>query len=239
MGKVIIIGATSGIGKELAKIYSHQGYEVGIIGRREKVLTEIAKELSGKSYIKQIDIASTKEAIEQLKELVIDMGKVDVIVISAGVGFINTELDWTAEEITIGTNVCGFAAMCIAAMKLFDEQGAGQLVAISSIAAIRGNGSAPAYSASKAFVSNYLEGLRIWAYKKGLPVIITEIQPGFVDTAMAKGEGLFWVAPVDKAAKQIYQAITAKRSHAYITGRWRFIAWLLKVLPGCIIKKIG
>jgi len=239
MSKAIIIGATSGIGRELAKIFSHQGYEVGIVGRRAALLAEVAEEMPGKAYARQIDIAFPGEAIGQLNELIKDMGGVDVIVICAGVGYLNADLDWTAEEATISINVCGFTAMCNAAMKLFAEQGHGHLVGISSIAALRGSGGAPAYAASKAFESNYLEGLRLWAYKKGLPVTVTEIQPGFVDTAMAKGEGLFWVAPANKAAGEIYRAIIKKRSHAYITGRWRFIAWLFKILPECIMKKIG
>jgi len=238
MSKAIIIGATSGIGRELAKIFSNQGYEVGILGRRETLLAEVVKELPGKSYARQLDIAVPIEAIEKLTKLIEEMDRVDVIVICAGVGYINLELDWTAEEKTISTNVCGFTAMCNVAMKFFLEQGDGHLVGISSIAAIRGNGGAPAYAASKAFVSNYLEGLRLWTYKKGLAVTVTEIQPGFVDTAMAKGDGLFWVAPTDKAAKQIYQSIIKQQSHAYITRRWRFIAWIIKILPVCILKKI-
>lgn len=239
MRKVIIIGATSGIGRELANIFSSQGYEVGILGRREILLAEVVKELPGKSYARQIDVAIPIEAIEKLNKLIEDMGGVDVIVISAGVGYINADLDWTKEEKTISTNVLGFTAMCNAAMKFFLKQGAGHLVGISSIAAIRGNSGAPAYAASKAFVSNYLEGLRFWTYKKKLPITVTEIQPGLIDTAMAKGDGLFWVAATNKAARQIYQAILKKRSHVYITRRWRFIAWLMKGLPECIMRKLS
>jgi len=239
MGKVIIIGATSGIGKELAKIFSHHGYEVGIVGRRETLLAEVAEELPGKSYARQIDIASASKAIIQLEELIKEMGEVDVIVISAGAGDINTALDWTAEEQTISTNVYGFTAMCNVAMQYFARQGKGQLVGFSSIAAIRGSSAAPAYAASKAFVSNYLEGLRLWAHTKKLPITVTEIQPGFVDTSMAKGDGLFWVAPTDKAAQQIYRAIIKKQSHAYITRRWRFIAWFMKILPQYLMRKLA
>jgi short-subunit dehydrogenase len=104
-------------------------------------------------------------------------------------------------------------------------------ICISSIAAIRGSGAAPAYAASKAFMSNYLEGLRIKAFKTGLPIVVTDIQPGFVDTAMAQGQGLFWVAPPNTAALQIYKAIERKAKHAYVTRRWSIIGWLLKALP--------
>jgi len=72
----------------------------------------------------------------------------------------------------------------------------------------------------------------------GIPITVTDIQPGFVNTAMAQGEGLFWLATPEKAAQQIYEAIVNKRSRAYITKRWRIIAWLLKVLPDCLYNKI-
>lgn len=236
MGKVIVIGATSGIGRELAKIFSQQGETVGIVGRRAALLTELFQELPNKTYIRQIDIDLCDEAIHQMEELLEELGGVDVIVVSAATGYLNPELDWPLERKTIDTNVAGFAAMCNVAMKQFAKQGYGHLVGISSVAAIRGNGVAPAYSASKAFVSNYLEGLRLWAYSKMLPVTVTEIQPGYVDTRMAKGEGLFWVASAEKAAQQIYRAIIDKRSHAYVTGRWRLFAWLMKGLPDFVMK---
>lgn len=237
MGKVIIIGATSGIGKELANLFSGQGDEVGIIGRRSALLKEVAEALPNKSYVRPIDISRTHEAIKELEGLIEEMNGVDTIVISAGLGNFNPILDWSVEQEMINTNVSGFTAMCCAAMKHFIKQGKGHLVGISSIDAIRGNGCAPAYAASKAFVSNYLEGLRFWAHRQKLPIIVTEIQPGLVDTSMAKGSTLFWMAPVKKAAHQIYSAIVTQKAHAYVTRRWCLIAWLLKILPGWIMKR--
>lgn len=237
MKKAIIIGATSGIGRELAKILSLNNYVVGMAGRRTELLSTLQREISG-SYIKRIDVAESEEAITFLKELIQEMGGMDMIVISSGVGFINPELDWKQEKETIDVNISGFAAIANAAFKYFSNQGSGHIVGISSIAAIRGSGEAPAYNASKAFVSNYLEGLRQKASKSGIAITVTEIQPGFVNTAMAKGEGLFWVAPPEKAAHQIFKAITGKKKHAYITKRWRSIAWLLKVIPGWIYNKL-
>ncbi|HAE39398.1 MAG TPA: oxidoreductase, partial [Candidatus Riflebacteria bacterium] len=132
----------------------------------------------------------------------------------------------------------GFAAMATAAMKLFIDQGYGHLVGISSIGALRGNRDSPAYNASKAFVSNYLEGLRVKAVRSGLPIYITDILPGFVDTAMAQGPGLFWVAMPEKAAAQILVAIDKKKRRAYITRRWRLIAWLMQVMPDFLYERI-
>lgn len=125
------------------------------------------------------------------------------------------------------------------AMHYFNEKGFGHFVSISSIAAIRGNDAAPAYNASKAFMTHYMEGLRKRCVKSGKPIYITDILPGFVDTEMARGEKLFWVATPKKAAAQIYDAIVRKKKMAYVTKRWRLIAWLLKIVPDCIYNKLA
>jgi len=238
MKKAIIIGATSGIGKELAIILSQHGYSVGLTGRRTNLLAEIKNGLHDPVFIRQMDVADHTGAMAALEDLIEEMGGVDLIVISAGVGFINPELDWQNEKSTIDVNVAGFTAMANVAFCHFVQTGRGHLVAISSIAAIRGSGEAPAYNASKAFISNYLQGLRTKSLKARLPIHITDIQPGLVDTAMAKGDGLFWVAPPEKAARQIYRAIQRKTKHAYVTKRWALIACLLKVLPDCLYTKL-
>lgn len=232
-----MIGATSGIGLELARRMAGGGYAVGLAGRRLELLEGLQKELPAKSYIKRIDVAQPS-AMGLLKELIAEMGGADVVVISSGTGFINPGLEWGKEKETIDVNVSGFAAMANAAFEYFRDRGAGHLVGISSVAAIRGGGDAPAYNASKAFVSNYLEGLRQKAVKLKLPITVTDIQPGFVATAMAQGEGLFWVAPAAKAARQIFSAIEGKKNHAYVTKRWRLIAWLLKLIPGRLYCKL-
>jgi len=238
MKKIIIIGATSGIGKELAKVFSSNDFEVGIVGRRTNLLEEIASELPTKTYTHTINIKDTESAIQSLEKLIKDMHDIDILIVNSGIGHINPELNWSQEKETIDTNVSGFTAMANVAMRYFIERGSGHLVGISSIASIRGSRIAPAYNASKAFMSNYLEGLRAKAIKNKLPIAITDIQPGFVDTAMAKGDGLFWVASPQKAAKQIYNAIIQKKKLAYITKRWALIAWLFKIMPNILYNKI-
>jgi len=237
MKKAIVIGATSGIGKELTKILSQDGYAIGITGRRIHLLEELQSELSTHLLLRQMDISETSRAIEELKNLIAELGAVDLIVIIAGTGFIDPDLPWDKEKETIDVNVLGFAAMANVAYHHFVQQNSGHLVGISSVAAIRG-GDAPAYNASKAFVSNYLESLRYKVSKMRLPIAVTNIQPGFVDTNMAKGEGLFWVASPQKAALQIYEAIRKRKKHVYITRRWKLIGWALKVMPDFIYHKL-
>lgn len=238
MKKAIIIGASSGIGRELAKVLSQNGYIMGLVGRRAALLESLQKEIRHKSFVKNIDVSRQDEAMSHLEDLINVMGGVDLVVISSGVGFINPELEWKDEKETIEVNVAGFAAMAGVSFKHFLKHGSGHIVGISSVAALRGAGEAPAYNASKAFISNYLEGLRQKAAKAGTAIAVTDIQPGFVDTAMAKGEGLFWVAPPEKAAYQIYSAIEGRKKRAYITRRWRLVAWLLKTIPDWIYNKL-
>jgi short-subunit dehydrogenase len=238
MKKVIIIGASSGIGKELAKILASNDYEVGITSRRTDLLNELAAELPTKVHVASIDVSNSLLAILSLEKLIQDMGEVEVVIICAGTGYLNPSLIWSQEKETIDTNVTGFTAMAGVAMRYFINKKSGHLVGISSIASIKGSNICPSYNASKAFISNYLEGLRKKAVKEKLKISITDIQPGLIDTAMAKGEGLFWVSSPQKAAKQIFKAIQQKKKKAYITKRWAIIAWLLKILPEFIYDKI-
>lgn len=236
--KAVVIGATSGIGRELAKVLSENNYIVGLTGRRIELLFELQKEIQNKTYINHMDVAQTSEAIRVLKDLISEMNGMDMIIINAGIGFINPDLEWDKEKATIDVNVSGFTAMASAAFEYFHKQGYGHIVSVSSIAALLGSADAPAYNASKAFISNYMKGLRQKANKLNLPVVITDIKPGFVDTKLAISDNLFWVSSTEKAALQIYSAIKHKKRHAYITKRWRLIAWLLKITPDWIISKI-
>jgi short-subunit dehydrogenase len=184
-------------------------------------------------------VAQVDEARAALAQLIQELGGADLVIVSAGTGHLNPGLDWEPERDTIDVNVRGFAALATAALQHFIGQGSGHLVAISSIAAVRGAAAAPAYNASKAFVSNYMQGLQQKVCKLGLPITVTDIQPGLVDTAMAQGEGLFWVQPPRKAAAQIMAAIEKKKKRAYVTRRWRLIAWILKILPDFVYNRLG
>jgi short-subunit dehydrogenase len=234
----IIIGASSGIGREIAKILSAEGYTLGLTARRRQLLEELQTELPGPSHVQVMDVAKPAEAMPLLEKLIADLKQVDLFVINAGVGSLNFELDWGTEAQTIDVNVTGFAAMANVAVKHLEQTRSGHLVGISSVAAIRGGAGSPAYGASKAFVSNYLEGLRQRFCKRKLPVKVTDVKPGFVDTPMAQGEGRFWQASAAVAARQIVDAIHKGRSHVYITRRWRLIGWLLKGMPDALYNRM-
>lgn len=238
MKKCIIIGATSGIGRELAKIYSSNEYIVGITGRRENLLQELKKE-NPKSYIiKCFDISLPDTNEKNLNELASELGGLDLIVINSGVGYPNESLDYKLEKDTFDTNITGVAEIAVWAFNYFKNQGYGNIAFVTSIAGMRGGRFNPAYSASKAFQMNYCEGLRAKAKKSKLQIYVTDIRPGFVDTAMAKSPNKFWVAPPKKAAKQIFSALKKKKKIAYVTKRWIIVAYILKLLPKWIFDRI-
>jgi short-subunit dehydrogenase len=239
MKNAIIIGASSGIGRALAKVLASHGYTVGLAARRAELLRELASEIPTKTFVKTIDVSKPPEAMSRLCELMAEMNDVELFVISAGTGFVNPKLDWESESETIAVNVGGFAAIANVAVAHLDARRSGCLVGISSIAALLGNPDAPSYSASKAFMSSYLEGLRYRFAKLGLPVIVIDVKPGFVDTAMAKADRKFWVASPEKAAEQIFAAIRKRRKHVYVTRRWRLVAWLIRVMPESLLQGIS
>jgi short-subunit dehydrogenase len=238
MKKAIIIGATSGIGKSLAELLLREGFEVGVTGRREGLFQSIQAQEINRIVFKKMDVQDLFTLEPICNELVSQMGGLDLLIISAGIGEENKNLNFDVENSVIKTNIQGFTCIADWAIRYFKEQGYGHLVNISSIAGIRGNGIAPSYNATKAYQINYLEGLRINVKEYGSSITITDVRPGFVDTAMAKGEGLFWVAPVQKSAEQIFEAIKQKRKVVYITKRWRLIALLLRIIPFSILKRI-
>lgn len=231
MKKAIVVGATSGIGRELAKLLADHHYNVGVTGRRTGLLQDLQKENPESFVIKAFDIKNTEVVASNLEELTNEIGDLDLLIISSGTGDINGELAFEVEKDTINTNILGFTCVADWAFNYFQQQKRGHLVAISSIGGLRGSRQSPAYNASKAYQINYLEGLRQKATHINLPVFITDIRPGLVDTDMAKGDGLFWVMPVEKAARQIFNAIQRKKKVAYVTRRWFFAGLVLKFLP--------
>jgi short-subunit dehydrogenase len=236
--KIIIIGASSGIGKELALLYARAGCRLGITGRRKALLDELKQQFPAQIETEVFDVMGNDNSVH-FESLVKRLGGFDLFIYNAGYGEISMDLDWQVDKATVLTNVNGFTEMTGYAYNYFVSQGYGQIAAVSSIASIAGNRFAPAYSASKAFMSNYMEGLYLKAKKAKLRIYIHDIQPGFVKTAMAKGPGRFWEANPQKAAKQIKEAIEKGKFRVYITRRWWLVAQIAMIIPGWLYRMIA
>jgi short-subunit dehydrogenase len=236
--KTVIIGATTGIGRSLAELYASKGNEIAITGRRLALLEETKAAFpNSKIHAKVMDVTDTDSSRKQMSELAEIMGGIDIIVINAGVGFPKATYEQELE--TVDVNARGFLALANWSYQYFLQKGGGQLVGISSLASLTGSPYSPEYHATKAFMANYMSGLRMRSSKFNHNITVTDIRPGFVDTPMTKqNKGMFWVASPEKAALQIANAISAKKKVAYITKRYILIATILKIIPEWLFAKV-
>ncbi|MGM0547249.1 MAG: SDR family NAD(P)-dependent oxidoreductase [Bacteroidota bacterium] len=238
--KTAIIGATSGIGRALAVEMHDRGYVVGATGRRLERLEELRNQLKTNIHIEYMDVAELDDTIAQLDQLKKNMGGLDIIVLNAGVSNYQKEsVSRQADLHVIDVNIRGFANLASYSFNLFEEQGHGHIVGISSVASLFGWGLNVPYNASKAFVNNYLQGYRQKANHSDADISVSTILPGFVESEMTEDKkGMFWVQKTGKAATQIVDAIEQKKNEAYITKRWRLVGWLVKVIPNWIWNRM-
>lgn len=245
--RAIVVGASSGIGEALARSLASAGWAVGLAARRVDKLEALASELGTETQVQQLDVCETDAlvpgeappAVRNLHTLIDKLGGADLIVVNAGIGLYNKRLDWDIERQVIDTNVRGFACMAGAAFNYFATRKSGHLVAISSINAVRGNLKAPSYGASKAFVTNYMDGLRARSNRWKLGVRTTDVLPGFVATPMtADNRKMFWCATAEEAARQIRKGVELGRSKIYVTRRWRWVALAMQLCPNWLYDRL-
>ena len=188
---IIIIGATSGIGRALFEKYAADGNRIGIVGRRTHLLDELRQEHPDTTITATADITKQEEIARAIDAFRAELKVIDLAIVCSGTGDINTMLDYTVERPTIDTNVSGWTFVIDTLYHIFEHQGYGHLVAITSAGGLRGEPMSPAYSATKAYQINYMEALRKKAFKSGRLIAVTDIRPGLVDTAMAKAMDCF------------------------------------------------
>jgi len=238
MKKAIIVGATSGIGKELVKLLVCNNYKVGVTGLEKNGLEELPEVKRGCLAFKYFDCTKDNNS-EKIAELVEALGGLDLLVFSAGIGHLNNNSGFKVENHANKLNVLAFTEIADWSYRFFEKQGKGHFVAISSIAGIRGYRVAPAYHAAKSYQIKYLEALNQKAYRSGLPIYITDIRPGFVKTDMSAGtKRQFWVTTKENAARQIFSLIKKRKDIGYVTKRWLLVAIAMMIIPGWIHKRM-
>ena len=164
---IVIIGATSGIGKALFEKYVNQDNKIGIIGRRAHLLDELHRKYPSKTFIAKADITNIDEIEYVIQTLHKEFEHIDLAIVCAGIGEINAKLAYSVERPTIDTNVVGWTFVIDMLYHIFEKQDYGHLVAITSAGGLRGEPMAPAYSATKAYQINYMEALRKNAFNNG------------------------------------------------------------------------
>ena len=231
------MGATSGIGREVAMLLAKRGWSVGVAGRRTALLEEMKKNGIA-SHLATIDITS-ENAPRQLLTLISEMGGMNLYLHCSGTGWQNLALDFDKEMTTIETNATGFTRMVNVAFTYFKEHGGGHIAVISSIAGTKGLGAAPAYSATKRFQNTYIDALAQLAHMQHLNISFTDIRPGFVDTALISGSHFPMKMDVTPVAESIVKAIERHKRIIVIDWRYRLLTRLWQLLPRWIWERMA
>lgn len=238
MKRIVIVGATSGMGFEVARLAIRAGWRVGAAGRRAALLKALQDEAPEQVEIEPIDVTDTT-ADEQLVRLIERLGGMDIYLHSSGIGAQNEALDPAIELATARTNGEGFIRMVTAAYTWLREHGGGQIAVISSIAGTRGLGAAPAYSATKRMQNTYIDALAQLARMQHAKIRFTDIRPGFVATPLLANDGGYpMLMPADRVARRIFRAIVRQRRRVVIDGRFALLVFFWRLIPAWLWERL-
>ncbi len=238
MKRIVIVGATSGIGLETARLCIREGWRVGVAGRRLEALEALRAEAPAQVEIEPLDI-TREDATERLKQLIERLGGMDIYLHSSGIGSQNARLRPDIEIETLRTNGEGFVRMVVAAFGYFRSRGGGHIAVISSIAGTRGLGAAPAYSATKRMQNTYIDALTQLARMEGCGIRFTDIRPGFVATPLLAGDGCYpMLMSTEKVARRIMQVLRKPRRRVVIDRRYAWLVFGWKLIPQWLWERL-
>lgn len=242
MKKIVIIGASSGIGARVATDFARMGWRVGIAARREDMLKEIKTLYPDRIEYMAFDVTAP-DAADRFYDLIELIDGMDYLLFAAGCGWQNPDLDSTKDTRTVETNVMGFTRIVTAAYKYFKETAnntPGHIAAITSVAGTKGIGVSAAYSASKRYQWTFLQALDQLAHQQHVNVKITDIRPGFVDTPLLDGSRTYPMEmSIDYVAPRIEMAMLKDRRVAVIDSRWAVVTALWKLIPDVLWRHLA
>ena len=239
-GTIIIVGASSGLGRYVAETYATRGWKVAVFARREEALRDLATKYPQNVVWRTLDVTDIKSA-DLFTDFINEIGGIDIVLYAAGCGWNNPMLISEKDERTVATNVDGFTRIINAAFQWFAEHPTpsgrrGSLCAITSIAGTKGIGISAAYSATKRYQNTYLQALSQLARVRHVNISITDIRPGFIDTALldTHAHNYPMLMSVEYAGKKLVRAIDRKPHIAYIDWRWHAVVMAWRLIPPCI-----
>jgi short-subunit dehydrogenase len=241
----ILIGASSGIGAALARRLAREGFNLALVARRADLLQALCDQINaeaGRPLARPYahDVTDTAAIPALFQDLLRDLGRVDSVIYNAGVQIpvALSEFDFEKDRAMLAVNLLGAMAWLNQAAMLFERQGGGQIVGVSSTAGGRGRIGAPGYNTSKAGLNTYLEALRNRLTRKGVNVLT--IVPGFVRTEMLKNSPrTFWVIPPEQAAEDVWQAMRRRKQLVYTPARWRLVMLIIRHIPSVIFRRMS
>lgn len=239
MKKAIVIGASSGLGNEVARLLLEQGWNLGVAARRIEPLEKLRETAPERVQTKVLDVTS-EDGPKALQELIDKVGGMDLLFYASGVGNQNMELEPDIELKTVNTNGLGFAQMIGAAYRYMAARGRGHIAAISSIAGTKGLGAAPSYSATKAFQGTYLQALEQQANMRGLNIRFTDLRPGFVATPLLGDNPKYpMLLDTKKVAREMVRAVNKGKHVRVIDWHWRIATAMWRRVPRWIWRQLN
>lgn len=240
--KILIVGATSAMAVETAKLFAAKGAALMLAGRNANKLTQVADDLrvrgTGKISTCVWDVNDIEGCQGMINTAQQFLGDIDAVLVAHGTlpdqKRCEREVDYALNEFK--TNATGTIALLTSLANYFENRKAGCITVITSVAGDRGRQSNYLYGTAKAAVNTFLQGLRNRLYKSGVRVLT--IKPGFVDTPMtAHLPKNFLFATPETVAKGIYSAMVKQKTDVlYVPGFWRIIMWIVKLIPERIFK---
>ena len=238
MKKAVVMGASAGIGMEVAKLLLADGWISGVAARRKDLLEQLKDTAPERVVMETIDV-NADGAEDMLLSLIVTLGGMDLFFYAPGIGWQNPTLEPEKENSTVTTNALGFTRMVGTAFRYMATHGGGHIAAVTSIAGTKGLGPAPAYSATKAFQNTYLQALEQQANARKLNIRFTDLRPGFVDTALL-GDGNRYPMLLRKE-DVAYEMVEAIRHHKHIwviDWRWRILTALWRRIPRWVWRRL-
>lgn len=236
---IIIVGATSGIGWHVARLFTQAGWRVGVVGRRRERLEELQR-LNPNEVIPEVIDITSERAGEQLDDLIDKLGGLDIYLHVSGIGYQNPKIDYNTELDTVKTNVEGFTRMVTVAYRYFaDLAYKGQIGVVSSIAGTKGLGTAAAYSATKRYQNTYIDALAQLARMRGVQVDFTDIRPGFVATDLLNDNQHYpMLMSPEKVAHRIFRALMRRERSVVIDWRYRLMVFFWRLIPRFVWERL-
>lgn len=238
----IVVGASSGLGAEIARQLAADGAAVALLARREDELRHVADGITkagGRAIVRAHDVRHTDNLPTLLDDIVRGLGGLDCLVYAAGIMHLPREGEYDAarDRAELEVNLLGAMAWMTPVAAVFEAQRSGTIIGISSIAGVRGRKGNPMYGSSKAAMTHYLESLRNRLSERR--VHVCTILPGYVDTIMTQGLKTFWLISSEDAARTILGAARRKVNERFVPWRWTLVALVLRLIPSFFFRRLN
>lgn len=238
MKRAVIVGASSGMGREVALQLLADGWQLGIAARRTQALLQLQAAHPHQVEVETLDVVQD-DAPARLLSLVKKLGGVDLYLHASGIGKQNLDLSPVVELKTVETNALGFTRMITAIYNYMAAHDGGHIAVITSIAGTKGLGIAPGYSATKTFQNSYIQALEQQAHMRHLDILFTDIRPGFVNTDLLNDSHSYpMLMDVKPTASLIVKAIYRKKHIAVIDWRYRCLTAAWRRIPRILWRQL-